>query len=103
MTSEDALDDALGAGRLPDVAGTQSTRPISAAASREHLLAPAGDHHLGAAAGELGGGRLAEVRPAAGDERHRSPRARRARTAPTGYSPSTLITRRFGRPPSNSQ
>ncbi len=71
----------------------------------QDVLAPAHDHHLGSAARQLRRRGLAEVRAATGDEcdlageRAVGEHARGA----LHYSPITLITRRLGRPPSNSQ
>ena len=98
---ERGRDDLLGAGPLADV----SRHPRAALADLrrrrfEHIPAPAGDHDRRAAADELGGGRLAEVGPAAGDDR--DPTLERAvgedARGRHRYSPSTLITSRFGRP-----
>ena len=71
----------------------------------QHLGPPPRDHDASAAAEQLGSGRLAEVGATARDERHLSPSSSGANTRETGsaYSPSTLITSRLGRPPSNSQ
>jgi hypothetical protein len=72
---------------------------------RQDLLAATGDHDRRAAAGQLGRGRLAQVRTPAGDQR--DPAVEGVGCENLGrlqrYSPNTLITSRLGRPPSNSQ
>jgi hypothetical protein len=98
--------DPLGAGPLTDVTRYPRAPLTDLARGRlEDLASPARDHHRSAAAYELSCRRLAEVGAATGDDR--DPLLERAvdedARGPHPYSPSTLITSRFGRPPSNSQ
>jgi hypothetical protein len=82
-----------------------ATRADLSTGRLEDILAPPRNHDRRAAAGELGGGCLAEVRASSRDERDAAAEkvvgedARGLRL----YSPMTLITSRFDRWPSNSQ
>src|SRR5262249_38279522 len=96
----------LGAGTLADVAGDpRATLAELGGGGFEHLGPAAGDHNLSAAARQFGRRRLAQVGPATGDDRA-TPLQRAVgedARGRHGYSPSTLITSRLGRRPSNSQ
>jgi hypothetical protein len=98
--------DLLSAGAIPDVTGDpRATLPQLRGRSLEHLRSAPCDHHVSAAARQLGRRRLAEIGAAAGDDR--DPSFERAVDEDArrfhGYSPSTLITSRLDRRPSNSQ
>jgi hypothetical protein len=108
VSLEDGAHDRRGLIGLADVPGGPGRAlPDLRRRPFEHVPAATGDDDVGATPRELERCCLTEVGAATGDERHAAGEGvggEHLRRRERGhYSPSTLMTRRLGRPPSNSQ